>query len=90
MKVLERLVLAHLRPQGDPLQLTNQHNLGVDDVIIYILERLHFRRYNSCTVRIIVFEFSHPFNMIQLLLLREEMEKVSKQVNMSTISWITT
>lgn len=43
--VLERLVLAHLRPQGDPLQLTNQHNLGVDDVIIYILERLHFRRY---------------------------------------------
>lgn len=45
IKVLEKLVLAHLRPQGDPLKLTNQHNLGVDDVIIYILERLHFRRY---------------------------------------------
>ena len=42
MKVLERLVLANLRPQVeallDPLQFTYQPHLGVDDAVIYLLQ----------------------------------------------------
>ncbi|KAI3356635.1 hypothetical protein L3Q82_017826 [Scortum barcoo] len=43
MKVLERLVLAQLRPQVrkflDPLQFAYQPHLGVDDAVIYLLQR---------------------------------------------------
>ena len=42
MKVLERLVLAHLRSQGrvllDPLQFAYQPYVGVDDAVIYLLQ----------------------------------------------------
>lgn len=43
MKVLERLVLAHPRPQVktslDSLHVAYQPHLGVDDAIIYLLQR---------------------------------------------------
>ena len=45
MLVLERLVLAQLRPQVrtflDPLQFAYQPHLGVDDAVIYLLQRAH-------------------------------------------------
>ena len=41
MKVLERLVLAHLRPlvrsSLDPLQFAYQPHVGVDNALIYLL-----------------------------------------------------
>ena len=45
MKTLERLVLEQLRPMvrpfTDPLQFTYQPRLGVEDVIIYLLNRVY-------------------------------------------------
>ncbi|XP_062860078.1 gastrin/cholecystokinin type B receptor [Trichomycterus rosablanca] len=42
---MERLVLAHLRPQVttslDPLQFAYRHEVGVEDAIIYLLQRAH-------------------------------------------------
>ena len=45
IKVLERLALAHLRPEVrallDPLQVSYQPQLGVDDAVIYLLQQAH-------------------------------------------------
>lgn len=45
MKILERLVLEELRPMGrpfiDPLQFAYQPHLGVEDAIIYMLDRAY-------------------------------------------------
>lgn len=45
MKVLERLVLAHLRPHVttslDPLQFAYRSEVGVEDAIIYLLQQAH-------------------------------------------------
>lgn len=45
MKKLERLVLAYIRPRVgvdmDPPQFAYQPNIGVDDALIYILQRVH-------------------------------------------------
>ena len=44
MKTLERLVLEQLRPMGrphlDPLQFAYQPWIGVEDTIIYLLNRV--------------------------------------------------
>lgn len=44
-KVLERLVLAHLRPQledmQDPLQFAYRPHVGVENAITYVLQRAH-------------------------------------------------
>ncbi|KAI3371529.1 hypothetical protein L3Q82_024120 [Scortum barcoo] len=74
MKVLERLVLAQLRPQVrkflDPLQFAYQPHLGVDDAVIYLLQRAHMHLDGGGgTVRITFFDFSSAFNTIQPLLL---------------------
>ncbi|KAI3356959.1 hypothetical protein L3Q82_003596 [Scortum barcoo] len=71
MKVLERLVLAQLRPQVrkflDPLQFAYQPHLGVDDAVIYLLQRAHMHLDGGGgTVRITFFDFSSAFNTIQL------------------------
>ena len=92
MKVLERLVLAHLRPQVrsflDPLQFAYQPHLGVDDAIIYLLQRAHsYLNGSGCTVRITFFDFSSAFNTIQPRLLSDKLQAM--RVNSSTISWIT-
>ena len=92
MKVLERLVLAHLRPlvrsSLDPLQFVYQPHVGVDNALIYLLQlaQLHLDG-TSGSVRITFFDFSSPFNTIQQLLLSEKLRV--EGVDTSTLSWIT-
>ncbi|KAM7380045.1 hypothetical protein PAMP_003369 [Pampus punctatissimus] len=62
MKVLERLVLAQLRPQVrmflDPLQFAYQPHLGVDYAVIYLLQLDHMHLDGGeGTVRITFFDF---------------------------------
>ncbi|KAI3352234.1 hypothetical protein L3Q82_005585 [Scortum barcoo] len=92
MKVLERLVLAQLRPQVrkflDPLQFAYQPHLGVDDAVIYLLQRAHMHLDGGGgTVRITFFDFSSAFNTIQPLLLGEKLQVMG--VDDTMISWIT-
>lgn len=66
MKILERLVLQHLKPQvkdfQDPLQFGYRERIGVEDAIIYMLHRSysHLERPGSM-VRTIFFDFSSAF-----------------------------
>jgi hypothetical protein len=92
MKTLERLVLAHLRPlvcsSMDPLQFAYQRNIGVDDTIIYLLQRAYSHLDNAgCTVRVMFFDFSSAFNTIQPLLLGEKMRRM--KVEAPLVSWVT-
>ncbi|KAK0134631.1 RNA-directed DNA polymerase from mobile element jockey [Merluccius polli] len=92
MKVLERLVLAQLRPQVrtflDPLQFAYQPHLGVDDAVIYLLQRAHMHLDGGGgTVRIAFFDFSSAFNTIQPLLMGEKLRVMG--VDDTMISWIT-
>ncbi|XP_036958405.1 uncharacterized protein LOC119021911 [Acanthopagrus latus] len=69
MKTLERLVLVHLCPLVghfmDPLQFAYQPGIGVDDAIIFPLDRsLSHLEKPGGTVRIIFFDFSSAFNTI--------------------------
>lgn len=65
MKVLERLVLGSLTPQVrlsmEPLQFAYRPRMGVDDSVIYLLQR----------VRITFFDFSSAFNTMQPVTGRE-------------------
>ena len=72
MKTLERLVLVRLRPPP-PLQVAYQPGIGVDDAIIFLLDRSlsHLEKPGS-TVRIMFFDFSSAFN-IQSTLLGEKL-----------------
>ncbi|KAI3369417.1 hypothetical protein L3Q82_007641 [Scortum barcoo] len=92
MKVLQRLVLAQLRPQErmflDPLQFAYQPHLGVDDAVIYLLQRAHMHLDGGGgTVRITFFDFSSAFNTIQPLLPGEKLRVMG--VDDTMISWIT-
>ncbi|KAI3356678.1 hypothetical protein L3Q82_003358 [Scortum barcoo] len=67
MKALERIVLRHLRPlvspNMDPLQFAYQPSIGVDDAVIYLLQRsLSHLEDAGNTVRITFFDFSSAFN----------------------------
>ena len=67
MKAFEGLVLNQLRPAVsvhlDPLQFAYQAGIGVDDAIIYLLNRaLTYLDTPACTVRIMFFDFSSAFN----------------------------
>ena len=91
MKVLERLLLAHLNKQvstfQDPLQFAYRNGLGVEDAIIYLLHRAHSHLDQSgSTLRVMFFDFSSAFNTIQPALLCEKLHKF--QVDSSTTSWI--
>ncbi len=74
MKTMERIVLSHLRSlvcsSLDPLQFAYSPQVGVEDAIIYMLQRIypHLDTAGS-TVRIMFFDFSSAFNTIQLTLL---------------------
>ncbi|KAI5095921.1 hypothetical protein C0J45_14351 [Silurus meridionalis] len=78
MKTLERLVLTHLRPRVspsmDPLQFAYQPGIGVEDAVIFLLNRAisHLEKAGS-TVRVMFFDFSSAFNTIQPALLRDKM-----------------
>ncbi|TWW75415.1 hypothetical protein D4764_13G0000770 [Takifugu flavidus] len=91
MKVKERLVLTHLRPLvspfQDPLQFAYQPKVGVDDAVIYLLQRAYssLDRLNI-TVRVMFFDFSSAFNTIQPRLLRAKLEKM--QMDAPLVSWI--
>ncbi|XP_078802203.1 uncharacterized protein LOC144991899 [Oryzias latipes] len=91
MKVMERLVLSHLRPLvspfQDPLQFAYQPKVGVEDALLYLLQRAYssLEKPNT-TVRIMFFDFSSAFNTIQPRLMREKLEKM--QVDAPLVSWI--
>ncbi|XP_078802582.1 uncharacterized protein LOC144991990 [Oryzias latipes] len=91
MKVMERLVLSHLRPLvspfQDPLQFAYQPKAGVEDALLYLLQRAYssLEKPNT-TVRIMFFDFSSAFNTIQPRLMREKLEKM--QVDAPLVSWI--
>ncbi|XP_062844747.1 zinc finger protein 420-like, partial [Trichomycterus rosablanca] len=91
MKVLERLVLSYLRSQVspflDPLQFAYQQQVGVDDAVIYLLQRAHLHLDQSnTTVKITFFDFSSAFNTIQPCILGEKMENM--RVDKTMITWV--
>ncbi|XP_076860596.1 antigen WC1.1-like [Brachyhypopomus gauderio] len=96
MKAMERLVLDYLRPLVkpvmDPLQFAYQPGIGVDDAIIYLLQRSlsHLDRAGS-TVRIMFFDLSSAFNTIRPSLLRDKMETagVDRQLTTWTMDYLT-
>lgn len=78
MKILERLVLQHLKPQVkdylDPGQFAYQESVGVEDAVIYMLHRAytHLEKPRSM-VRIVFFDFSSAFNTIKPSLLADKL-----------------
>ena len=67
MKTPESLVLEHLRPMVrphlDPLQFAYQPRIGVEDFIIYLLNRVYAHLDKpASTVRVRFFELSSAFN----------------------------
>lgn len=91
MKTLERLVLTHLRPlvipSMDPLQFAYQPGIGVEDAVIFLLNRAtsHLEKAGS-TVRVMFFDFSSAFNTIQPVLLRDRMVYMGVDHHLS--AWI--
>ncbi|KAI4885265.1 hypothetical protein NFI96_001101 [Prochilodus magdalenae] len=89
---MERLLLNHLRPQvhhaEDPLQFAYREKVGVEDAILYLLNRAHSHLVKGvCAVRVMFFDFSSAFNTIQPLLLRDKLMKM--EVDMHLVTWIT-
>ncbi|KAI3357224.1 hypothetical protein L3Q82_015685, partial [Scortum barcoo] len=92
MKALERIVLRHLRPlvspNMDPLQFAYQPSIGVDDAIIYLLQRsLSHLEDAGNTVRITFFDFSSAFNTIHPSLLRVKLERAGASDQLA--AWVT-
>ena len=91
MKTLERLVLEQLRPMVkphlDPLQFAYQPRIGVEDAIIYLLNRVyaHLDKPGS-TVRVTFFDFSSAFNTIRPALLGDKL--TAMLVDPPLVSWI--
>ncbi|TWW80236.1 hypothetical protein D4764_01G0000510 [Takifugu flavidus] len=104
MKVMERLVLSHLRPLVSPfqdlLQFAYQPKVGVDDAVIYLLQRAYssldrlnttssFKEHADRQLHskgIAIQHFSSAFNTIQARLLRTKLEKM--QMDAPLVSWI--
>ena len=69
MKLFERCVIVHLKPQViefiDRLQFAYQMNRGVDDAILHVLNNVysHLEKTGS-SIRIMFFDFSSAFNTI--------------------------
>ncbi|TWW55971.1 hypothetical protein D4764_09G0010210 [Takifugu flavidus] len=91
MKMLERLILAHLRPLVssfmDPLQFAYQPSIGVDDAVIYLLHTslTHLEKAGS-TVRIMFFDFCSAINTIQPRLLGDKLQVAGVEHHLTT--WI--
>ncbi len=91
MKTLERLVLEQLRPlvkpHLDPLQFAYQPQLGVEDAIIFLLNRVYSHLDQpASTVRVMFFDFSSAFNTIHPALLGEKL--TAMQVDSPLVSLI--
>ena len=74
MKVLERLLLGHLNRQvktfQDPLQFAYRPGVVKEDAIIYLVQWAHsYLAKAGSAVRIMFFDFSSAFNIIQPALL---------------------
>ncbi len=71
----------------DPLQFAHQPQVGVEDAIIYLLQKAYcsLDRPNT-TVRILFLDFSSAFNTIQPRLLKAKLEDM--QVDASLVTWI--
>ena len=71
----------------DPFQFEYQLGIGVDDTIIFLLDRSlsHLEKRGS-TVRIMFFDFSGAFNTIQPVLQGDKLELAG--VNQHLTSWI--
>lgn len=81
MKTLKKPVLSHIRPKvntsNDPLQFAYQPKLGLDDTLIYMLQRVHAHLDTAdAMVRIMYFDFSSAFNAIQPELLGEKLRGI--------------
>ena len=91
MKTLERLALEQLRPMVslhlDPLHFAYQSQIGVEDAIIYLLNRVyaHLDKLGS-TVRVRFFDFSNAFNTIRPALLGDKL--MAMLVDPPFVSWI--
>ncbi|KAI3371908.1 hypothetical protein L3Q82_006781 [Scortum barcoo] len=91
MKLLERLVLRHLRtgvgPLLDPLQFAYQPQIGVEVAIIFLLHRAYTHLEESGSpVRVMFFDFSSAFNTIQPALLNRKL--LDMQVDAPLLAWI--
>ena len=79
MNTLDRLVVLEqlwplVKPLSDPLEFVCKPQLGVEDVIIYLLNHVytHLDKPVS-TVRVMFLDFSSAFNTICLVLLGEKL-----------------
>ncbi|KAJ8367963.1 hypothetical protein SKAU_G00079910 [Synaphobranchus kaupii] len=91
MKSLERLVLEQLRPMVnpllDPLQFAYQPRLGVEDAVIYLLNRAYAHLDKSAsTMRVMFMDFSSAFDTIRPALLGKKL--TAMQVDAPLVSWI--
>ena len=76
-----------VKPTLDPLQFAYQPHVGVDDAVIYLLQRAHSHLDGGGdTVRIMFFDFSSAFNSIQPHLLSEKLLRMD--VSSSAVSWV--
>jgi len=85
MKVLERLLLAHLGQQVicDPRHFAYQPDMGVDDAVIYLLLTLTWLAEAEVAL---CFYFSSAFNTFQPVLLSEKLLRMD--VSASSVSWV--
>lgn len=91
MKTLERMILDQIRPSVstflDPLRFAYQPHLGVDDAIIFLLNRLYTHLdQTASSVRIMFFDFSSAFDTIKPALLGEKLTEM--QVDAPLVSWM--
>ncbi len=91
MKVFERLVLNYIKQllcaAEDKLQFAYKTGVGIDDAIIYLLNKSlsHLETLGN-TVRITFFYFSSAFNTIQPVLLKNKL--VNAGLHQSMVSWL--
>ncbi|KAI4904877.1 hypothetical protein NFI96_011566, partial [Prochilodus magdalenae] len=75
-----------VRAALDPLQFAYQDAIGVDDAVIYLMDKVHSHLDTAgSAVRIMFFDFSSAFNTLQPVLLGEKLRQM--QVHESIISW---
>jgi len=81
-------VTKQLKIFQDPLQFAYHPGVGVEDAIIYLLQRApsHLDKAGSL-MRIMFFDFASAFNTVQTALLRKKLQKI--QVDAATTTWIT-
>lgn len=90
MKTFERQVLSYIKASMstymDPLQFANQPYVGVNDALIYMLQRAYAHLNTpDASVRFRFFDFSSAFNTGQPQLFCEKMRRM--QVDSSLVLW---